>query len=253
MIKIKNLSVFYDEKQVLKDINFEIKENETYSIIGLNGCGKTTLLKSICNTINFKGEIFINNKNVKNYKRKELAKELGMLSQINQIYFNYSIFDIVMMGRYIHSNKFSFTNSKKDKEIVENALKAVNLYNMKDRDIDTLSGGQLQRVFLAKIIAQNPKIILLDEPTNHLDLPYQIELINFLKNWAKEKNKTIIGVLHDINLATNLTDNIIAMENGEIKCFGKSNEILASNKINQIYKMDIKKYMLDNLNKWKSI
>ncbi len=100
MIKLENVSVFYNTKEVLKNINFEIKENENVSIIGLNGSGKTTLLKSICNAIDFKGNIYIKNKNLKQYKRKELAKKIGMLNQINQIYFNYTIFDIVMMGRY---------------------------------------------------------------------------------------------------------------------------------------------------------
>ncbi|WP_250278824.1 ABC transporter ATP-binding protein [[Clostridium] colinum] len=253
MIKLENVSAYYGKKQVLKNINFEIKKNENFIIIGLNGCGKTTLLKTICNTIEFTGNVYIKNKNVKHYKRKELAKQLCMLGQINNIYFNYTVFDTVMMGRYIYSDAFSIKESLKDIEIVENALKIVNLYNIKDQKIDTLSGGQLQRVFLAKIITQNPQIILLDEPTNHLDLPYQIELINFLKKWGKEENKTIIGVLHDINLALNLTDNILALDNGEIKYFGKSKEFLNSNKINEIYKMDIKNYMIQNLKKWENL
>ncbi len=118
---------------------------------------------------------------------------------------------------------------------------------------------------MAKLIAQNPEIILLDEPTNHLDLPYQIELINFLKKWGKENKKTIIGVLHDINLAIkktiigvlhdinlaiNLANNILAIENGEIKYYGNNRDFLFSNKINEIYKIDIKKYMIENFKKW---
>lgn len=254
MIKLENVFVSYENRDVLKGISFEIKPNENFSIIGPNGCGKTTLLRAICNTLDFRGNIFLKDKDIKSYGRKELAKEIGMLSQVTQIYFNYTVFDIVMMGRYVHSNsRFSILDNKDDIRKVEEALKIVGVYDIRNREIDTLSGGQIQRVFLAKIIAQDPNIILLDEPTNHLDLSYQVELIKFLKNWSKEKEKMIIGVLHDINLAMLLTDNIIVLNDGEIKEIGKTKEVLSSDNINKIYKMNIKEYMVQTLKRWENI
>lgn len=254
MIKIKNVCVSYEDKKVLKNISFEIKKGQNFSIVGPNGCGKTTLLRAISNTIDFKGEIFLSDRSVKEFTRKELAKEIAMLSQVMNIYFNYTVFDIVMMGRYVYNDsKFSILENKEDVKKVEETLKIVGLYDVKNREIDTLSGGQVQRVFLAKVIVQDPNIILLDEPTNHLDLSYQVELINFLKKWSKENGKTIIGVLHDINLAMLLTDNIMLLNNGEIKALGKISEVLSSKDINEVYKMDIKKYMLNTLKKWEQI
>ncbi len=253
MIKIENVCVNYNKVQALNNINLNLHNGQNLSIIGPNGCGKTTLLKCICNNIDFKGNIYIDNKNIKSLKRKELAKKVGMLSQLMSISFNYSVFDTVLMGRYVHQDKFLINNSKKDIDIVKKSLETVGLLEYKNRYISNLSGGQLQRVFLARLIAQNPDIILLDEPTNHLDFKYQIELIQFLKEWAIKENKTIIGVIHDINLAMLLTDNILILQNGNIKCFDKSENILKSNILNEVYNINIKDYMINSLKKWEKL
>ncbi len=253
MIKVDNISVYYNKFKALNNISFTLKKGENLSIIGPNGCGKTTLLKCIINNINFSGNIYINDKNIKTIKRKELAKEIGMLSQLMSISFNYTVFDTVMMGRYVHQDKFYINNNKNDENIVLEALKTVGMINFKDKFISNLSGGQLQRVFLARLIAQDPNIVLLDEPTNHLDFKYQIELIEFLKEWGKKYNKTILGVIHDINLAMVLTDNMMVLENGCIKSFDKSDNILKTNILNEVYNINIKEYMIKSLKKWESI
>ena len=253
MIKVDNISVYYNKFKALNNISFTLKKGENLSIIGPNGCGKTTLLKCIINNINFSGNIYINDKNIKTIKRKELAKEIGMLSQLMSISFNYTVFDTVMMGRYVHQDKFYINNNKNDENIVLEALKTVGMINFKDKFISNLSGGQLQRVFLARLIAQDPNIVLLDEPTNHLDFKYQIELIEFLKEWGKKYNKTILGVIHDINLAMVLTDNMMVLENGCIKSFNKSDNILKTNILNEVYNINIKEYMIKSLKKWESI
>ena len=253
MIKVDNICVYYNKFKALNNISFTLKKGENLSIIGPNGCGKTTLLKCIINNINFNGNIYINNKNIKTIKRKELAKEIGMLSQLMSISFNYTVFDTVMMGRYIHQDKFYINNNKKDENIVLEALKTVGMIDFKDKFISNLSGGQLQRVFLARLIAQDPNIVLLDEPTNHLDFKYQIELIEFLKKWGKKYNKTILGVIHDINLAMVLTDNMMVLENGCIKSFDKSDNILKTNILNEVYNTNVREYMIKSLKKWESI
>lgn len=251
MIKVNNLSVSYNNIKVLKNITFDVKKGKILGIIGTNGSGKTTLLKCIMNILDYDGDIFIENKNIKNIKRKDFAKKICMLSQINNIYFNHTIFDTVMMGRYAYQNRaLSFVSKEDDIFIVNNAIKTVGIYDIRHKEIDLLSGGQLQRVFLAKLIAQNPDIILLDEPTNHLDFKYQIEIINFFKNWAKKENKTIISVLHDINLSINLSEDILILQNGSIKTIENIHNILKSNVLNKIYDIDIKSFMLENLKKW---
>ncbi len=254
MIEIKKIIAGYGKKQILNNISFKVETGQNLSIIGRNGCGKSTLLKVISRNLDFEGDVIIDGINLKDFKNKQLAKKIGMLSQSTQIYFNYSVFDIVMMGRYPHQNSgFFATTTAKDKDIVLNALKVVDIIDLKNRTVDTLSGGQLQRVFLAKIIAQDPEIVLLDEPTNNLDLFYQIDFVNFLKKWGKEKNKTIIGVIHDINLAMELSSSALILDNGVMRIMGENEKVFKSKEFLEIYKKDTISFMANSLEKWKVI
>jgi len=249
MLTLNNVSAGYGGVDVIRNISMEVKGN--LSIIGPNGCGKTTLLKAIANILPSKGEIAISGKPFSRMKRREISLEIAMLSQQPSIYFSYSVFDAVMMGRYLHiKSRISDNPTKEDKAVVVRSLEAVNLLAEKDRDITKLSGGQLQRVFLARALAQEPRIILLDEPTNHLDLKCQIEIIAYLNKWAKEGNRAVIGVLHDINLAMRLSGNLIVMKNGEIQANGSADDIIANGLLDRVYEMDVAEFMCVSLGKW---
>lgn len=251
MIKLQDITAGYDDHKVLHDISFEVNTGENLSIIGPNGCGKTTLLRTMANIINYSGTIFLDGDNIRTYKKKPLAKKIALLSQINQVYFDYTVYDTVMMGRYAYrSRKILADVSKEDKAAVEMALRTVNLLDLCNREISTLSGGQLQRVFLAKILAQEPDIILLDEPTNHLDLSYQVELIDFLKDWSITQNKSVIGVLHDINLAIRLSGKMLLLHQGRVEAFGKTSEVLCSPMLEKVYQLNIRQYMKETLKAW---
>lgn len=254
MISLSNVKVGYNGIEILHGITFELKYGQNLCIIGPNGCGKTTLLRAIAGTLTYTGDVLLDGANIKTMKRKALAKKVAMLSQTSQLYFNYTVFETVMMGRYVHE-KGGLLHGESDSDIAAAlmALETVDMVALKDREVDTLSGGQLQRVFLAKVLAQDPDIILLDEPTNHLDLSYQIELIRFLNTWSKQEGKMVIGVLHDINLAMSLSDNVLLMENGYIKAFGSNKEIYASDILSSTYKMDVTGYMLETLRNWENI
>ncbi len=254
MLTIENISAGYAGVNVIEDISFKLEKGENICIIGPNGCGKTTLLKAISKLIPFDGEVFIGKYSIKKMKRHEIAKHIAMMSQIGGIYFTYSIYDTVMLGRYVHMNKGVFkTPSKKDRDAVEKSLVAVGLKDEMGKQISTLSGGQLQRVFLAQTLAQEPEIILLDEPTNHLDLKYQVELIKYLKNWSQEKGRSVIGVLHDINLAMTLSDNIIAMKDGKIIGRFDSKNKISGETLDYVYGMGVYDYMKESLGKWEDI
>jgi iron complex transport system ATP-binding protein len=177
-----------------------------------------------------------------------------MLSQLSGIYFQYSVYETVMMGRYLHiKDKLFGLPSREDKKHVRQCLDAVDLTDVSDKPITELSGGQLQRVFLARTLAQSPEIIMLDEPTNHLDLKYQIELIEYLKIWAQENGRTIIGVMHDINLAMKLSDNIMIMKNGCIAANGKTDDVITDSLLKEVYDIDVAGYMRQSLQRWQSI
>ncbi len=254
MIEVKNVKAGYDNKQVLNGISFTVDKGECLSVVGKNGCGKSTLLRAMCGIIDFEGEVIIDGVDLKKYKSKDLARKVCMLSQSTHIYFNYTVYDTVMMGRYPHQKGGVFGGiSKEDRIAVEEALSVVDIYDLKDEFIDELSGGQLQRVFLAKVIAQDPEILLLDEPTNHLDLNYQIELIKFLKVWIKEKGKTVVGVIHDLNLAMELSKKTLLIGSGEVIAYGENLKVFTSNSFKEIYNREVVDFMVNSFKKWELI
>ena len=251
MLRLKDVSVGYNGVDVVKNVSFHIKAGENLCIIGPNGCGKTTLLKAIATILPFKGDIEIGGTSTRKMQHREVAIKIAMLSQMSGIYFSYTVFDTVMMGRYLHiKDRLLGLPSDKDKAYVLHCLETVNLLGEKDNEITKLSGGQLQRVFLAQTLAQEPEIILLDEPTNHLDLKYQIELVEYLRVWAANSSRSVIGVLHDINLALRMSDNMIVMKEGRVQAYGKTDEIMTSGLLERTYEVDVARYMRESLKRW---
>lgn len=251
MLEVKNVCCGYNGINIVKQVSFNINRGENLCIVGPNGCGKSTLLKAISNLISFNGEIKLDGKNINALKRKELATKIALMTQSSNIQFPYTIFETVALGRYAHLNSIFSRLSKKDEEVINESLKMVGLLDIKDKLISELSGGQLQRVFLARAFAQDPEVILLDEPTNHLDLRCQIEILDYLKSWAKEKNKIVIAVLHDLNLVQNYGDKVLMLNDGVIKRNGNTKEVLNSDDLEEVYGIDIKTFMVRTLEKWK--
>ena len=251
MLEVKNLYCGYNGVDIIKDVSFRVDRGENICIVGPNGCGKSTLLKAISNLIPFKGSVLLDGNDTKSLKRKDLAIKIALMTQSSNILFPYSIYDTVALGRYAHLNGIFSKLNKKDEEIINNSLDKVGLLDIKDKLINELSGGQLQRVFLARAFAQDPDVILLDEPTNHLDLRYQIEMLDYLKVWAKENNKIVVAVLHDLNLVQNFGDKVLMLKDGVIKNNGNTREVLNGSDLEEVYGIDIKAFMLKTLDKWK--
>lgn len=250
MLEVENLYTGYDKKEIIKNINFKVKRGENLCIVGPNGCGKSTLLKSIANILEYKGNVKIDGKEVSEISRLELAKKIGLMSQITQLYFPYTVYDTVSLGRYAYSKGAFARLSSKDTKIIIDSMKKVGIYELKDKMITELSGGQLQRVFLAKVFAQNPDVILLDEPTNHLDFKHQIELLENLNDWSKNNNKIVVGVLHDLNLVQYFAHNVLILKDGKEVEYGLPEEVLSGSTLNKVYGIDIKDFMKNILQKW---
>jgi len=254
MLSLHNVSAGYGGVDVIKNISLQVKSNENLLIIGPNGCGKTTLLKTIVKLLPFRGEMEIDGRSVRKMNHGDISRKIAMLSQSFGVYFSYTVFDTVMMGRYLHvKDKLLGLPSDEDRECVTRCLEVLDLIHEKDREITTLSGGQLQRVFLARTLAQDPQIILLDEPTNHLDLKYQFELVEYLKEWSRKGNRTVVGVLHDLNLALRLGDTILVMKDGEIQAHGKPGDIVSSGLLSRVYEMDVTGYMTESFHRWSNV
>ena len=250
MIEVKNIYCGYENKKIIKDLSFNVNNGENLCIVGPNGCGKSTLLKSIANIIEYEGSVKIDNKEVSSFSRIDLAKKVALMSQTSQIYFPYTVYDTVSLGRYAYSKGAFSKLSLTDRKIIIDSMKKVGIYELKDKLITELSGGQLQRVFLAKIFAQDPDIILLDEPTNHLDFKNQIDLLENLNEWVKINNKIVIGVLHDLNLVQYFADKVLMIQSGKVVSYGRPEDVLKGEILNDIYGMDIKEFMVNILQKW---
>ena len=250
MLKIKELYSGYNGVDIIKNINLQVNRGEILFIIGPNGCGKSTLLKSIANLIEYRGTIKFEGVDSNIHARKIFAQKVGLMSQLSEIHFPYTVYETVSLGRYPYLKGTFSSLSKEDIKIILESIEKVGLMDYRDKMITELSGGQIQRVFLAKLFAQNPDIILLDEPTNHLDFKYQVELLDHVKRWVKTNKKIVIGVLHDLNLVHYFADKVIMLDNGEIVSEGTSMEVLNNDKLKDVYDIDIKSFMKNILNKW---
>ena len=250
MLEVAHLSCGYGEAPVVKDVSFQVEEGRRLCILGPNGCGKTTLLRGLVGILPIEGSVKVQGTDLRGMSAREKGKKIALMSQLSATYFSYTVYETVMMGRYVYQKKGVFSGeTRDDRRIVEESLKRTGMLELKDRMITELSGGQLQRVFLARTFAQEPQVILLDEPTNHLDLKYQMELIENLKEWADRDGHCVVGVLHDINLAFSFADTVLLMEEGEVKACEKVEQFDLS-LLSQTYQMDVHKFMRDSLKRW---
>ncbi|MCL1991174.1 MAG: ABC transporter ATP-binding protein [Defluviitaleaceae bacterium] len=251
MIRVSKLNCGYEDQHVLFDLTFSVKSNQFLMILGPNGCGKTTLLKALAGLLPYQGQITFNNTDIQTLKKQALSKKIAFLSQKSAIYFDYTVYETVMQGRYVHFKKTFFKEAAaEDHEVVQTYLQMTDLLDLKDKSIKELSGGQLQRVFLARVLVQEPQLILLDEPTNHLDLRHQLELMTYLDEWVKQPDRLVIGVVHDLNLALTFADELLLLKSGQIVAH-ESCETIDLNVMNDVFETQVVAYMKAALTRWK--
>lgn len=238
-LEVENLNFTYKKELALKDISFSIKKGQFLSIIGPNGSGKSTLLNNLSNIENPQsGSINIYDEDINEYESKKLARTIALVPQDTFISYGFSVLDIVLMGRFPHLNRFE-KESEEDFKIVNKALKKTNTFHLRDRNVNEISGGERQRVIIARALAQESEIIFLDEPTSHLDINHQIDLLNLLKQLNEERNTTIVLVIHDINLASRYSDEIILMDGGKIVSKGAPEKVVTRKNIEKTYGLNV--------------
>lgn len=235
---IQHVSKQYGEKKVVTDVDLQIPEGKLTALIGPNGAGKSTLLSMMSRLIPKDiGEIYVSGKEVKTWKQNELAKKLSILKQANAVQLKLTVRELVAFGRFPYS-KGRLT--EKDELKIDESLDYLGLKDLADEFIDTLSGGQLQRAYIAMVFAQDTDYILLDEPLNNLDMNYAVQIMKILRDLVDHHQKTVIIVLHDINFAASYADEIIAMKNGAVFASGPTQEIIQKEVLDQLYGMNIK-------------
>lgn len=233
ILEIRNLKAFVGKKEILKNINISFERGKFYGIIGPNGTGKSTLFSAITGIIkDIEGDIFIKGDNIKYYSIDDLSREISLMSQEFQIKFPYTIEEIVAMGRF----PFCGRNLKsKDIDIVNRSLEDTELIKIKKKKITELSGGETQRVFFAKTICKNTDIILIDEGFSNADIYYKIKFLKLIKEKAKKENKTIIFIMHDLQMARKYCDELVILNKGSVYDFGKSSEVLNKTALKDVF------------------
>jgi iron complex transport system ATP-binding protein len=241
-LRLENISLGYREINVLTDVNLEVRPGEILGIIGPNGSGKSTLIKGMSRIITpNSGQIFIDGSKINELKHKDLAKLIAIVPQNATLPPLFTAIELVMLGRTPHLGLLRY-ESEEDLIIVKRAMDATNTIHLAQRRIGELSGGEKQRLVVARALAQEPKIMLLDEPTSNLDIKYQIETLDLVYQLCREQKLIVVAALHDLNLAAQYCDRLVILSEGRVYKLGVPEEIVNSETIKEVYGADVHVY-----------
>ena len=237
-MEVSSLTYCYDKKLVLDGIEFAVKEGEVLGILGPNGCGKTTLLKNLNKNLSPNGGcVMLDGEDLQGILKKDIAKKIAVVPQTNEINFAFTVRDIVAMGRIPFQSMLA-GESKEDKEIIDKAIEQTGLAHLAERHINTMSGGERQRVIIARAIAQTPQIILMDEPTLHLDISMQFDALNLVHRLAKKNGLTVAIVSHDLPMVARYCDRILMIHDHRIHAIGTPEEVLTPENMKTVFNVD---------------
>ncbi|MBP5167045.1 MAG: ABC transporter ATP-binding protein [Oscillospiraceae bacterium] len=250
MLEVKDLSVSYGDLHILRDVSFSVEPGQWLMIIGPNGAGKTTILNSISRGVPYTGTIVYQGRDIRRWKPRELALNIGLLSQNNSMGYAFTVEEIVRLGRYAHSASVLSGDKDGREEAIDRAIALTGLEGLRNQSSLTLSGGELQRTFLAQLFAQDPRLLMLDEPTNHLDLVYQKQVFNLIREWLTENGRAVVSVVHDLSLARAYGTHALLLSKGRTVAEGPVSEVTAPKLLNEVYSMDVYSWMREMYSQW---
>ena len=237
-IEMQNVCLGYGRKVVLKALTFHVMPGEVVGLIGPNGCGKSTIIKALSRIISpHSGKILLDGKDVSQIPRRDLARLLGVVPQIPLLPSSFTAFEIVLMGRNPHLGLFQYEGSE-ELAITWRAMERTATQSLAERRVGELSGGEVQCIVIARVLAQETKAVLLDEPTANLDIGRQVEILDLIKGLCRESNLTVLAALHDLNLASQYCDRLVLINNGRIHAEGTPREVIIPQNIKEVYGTD---------------
>lgn len=251
MLKAENITVRFGERTVVDHLSFHLHEGQWLMLVGPNGTGKSTLIETISQGVAYTGNILLEGRDIRRFKAAQLARKVGVLAQKNAVGYAYTVDEVVGLGRYAYTQSFLSTRDDGGKDQVERALSLTGLTDLRHASVLTLSGGELQRTFLAQVFAQNPQILILDEPANHLDLKYQQHIFSLISDWLRTPGRAVISVVHDLSLARKYGTHAVLMNRGKNISQGKIDEVLTQDNLKTVYDMDVYGWMRDMLEQWR--
>lgn len=237
-MSIRNLSFSHGTKEVLRELNLDFKGGEFYSILGPNGCGKTTLLDLLIRHQKPAfGTISIHGRNIDDFSRKEIAKTMALVSQNYNINFPFTVKEVVMMGRHPYISRFS-NPSAEDIRVVEKIMEDTGIKGFRNRKINELSGGERQRCIVARALCQKTPMLFLDEAFSSMDINHTLRLLTLVKNEVEQSNRTVVSVFHDINLASAWSDSLVFMKKGRVAASGSTLEVLSEDVLRDVFEVE---------------
>jgi iron complex transport system ATP-binding protein len=237
MLGIKGISCGYGKRIVLRDVSFEVQKGEFVGVIGPNGSGKTTLMRAINGYLPLtKGAILLEGKGIGRMVRKDLATMVAVVTQAPEGVSLFSVEEFVLLGRIPHWGRLQLLETKQDVEVAEGAMALTGIDHLRNRRMRELSGGERQLVFVARALAQEPRLLFLDEPTAHLDIGHQIQIMDLLRQLNRERSLTIVVVLHDLTLASLYCDRLILLHEGRLHRVGLPVDVLTEDVIEEVYR-----------------
>lgn len=242
-MEVRNLSCSIGGKRILYDLDIQVEKEKITSVIGPNGCGKSTLLRCMCRLLDtYEGVITINGRNINDYGRKELARHIAILTQHHTLPGKVTGRELVELGRFAYISPFRSMSAENGKAVTE-AMEITGTTAFAGRLVETLSGGEQQRVWLAMALAQEPEILLLDEPGTYLDIHHQLEIMNLLRDLRVKTEMTVVIVLHDINQAVQYTDNVVAVKDGRLVASGKTADVIKPDLIKNVFDLTVGEFI----------
>ena len=250
MLAVKNLSVRYGPLVILNDIEFSVGEGRWLMVVGSNGAGKSTLIGAVSQDVPYTGDVLFQGRNINGRKPSALARDMGVLMQNHNVGYSFTVEEVVRLGRYAYSGGIFSAMTDEDEAKIEEALASTGMLPIRGQSVLTLSGGELQRTFLAQLLAQDPKLLLLDEPSNHLDLVYQKQMFELIREWLKKPGRAVLSVVHDLNLAKAFGTDALLLHRGKIEASGEAAKVLTGDMLKDVYGMDVAGWMRMMLAQW---
>lgn len=237
--EVRHLDWSYRNKPLFRNLQTKLPQDAFISIVGPNGSGKTTLLRHLLGHLEpMKGSVTLFGKNLKDYDQKEMARKASYVPQTSRLEYDFTVFDCVAMGRYAHGSRLSVLTSH-DNQIITQSLEAMEMAHLADRLATELSGGEYQRMLIARALAQQSEVIFLDEPVSHLDIHNQREILRLLRRLVDQKIATVVCILHDLNSVSAYSDLVIMMRSGIIVAEGTVEHVLTKERIESVYRIEV--------------
>ena len=251
MLRGENVTVRYGAYTAVDGLSFTLEEGQWLMLVGPNGAGKSTLLEAIARGVPYTGKIELEGRELRAWRPAQLARALGVLSQRNSVGYAYTVEEVVRLGRYAHSRGLFGGDEDGDAQVTR-ALEQTGLADKRGASVLELSGGEVQRVFLAQVLAQGPRLLLLDEPANHLDLSCQQQIFGLIREWLRQPGRAVLSVVHDLSLARAYGTHAVLMQHGRCVSQGPLDGVLTPENLQQVYGMDVYGWMQDMLKKWQA-